>query len=565
MVSSTKTKMASSLADEIAKLTNPAPKSIDPEDDIYTETSAKVADRFEEYGDNDDAEPSRPRHQQPVFLSSLDSRYAGKATSRSALQDDWGPDYSDDEGVDPGLLQAAIQLEGTDDDDDDDDDCDDKDDDDDDEDDDDDDGDDDDDDDDDDDVSSPQKVTKQMSDITFDPAGVDPLSFQDEDMYESGDKDEDEDSEENESDEEEDEEELESESEQQDRQEKQESEAWSFSTPQDKTQDLAKAAATKCQLGLWDSLLEGRIKLQKALPLTNQLPQPDTKSDFIKTGGEPFTTAGEAGASSLRGLLDTLLELQRELLIQNPETSALVGGGLNGEAADDSDEQITSEESDTEEKGGTQSRKRPHEDSGDYPDLLHKRHKLTQEFNLSTIEKWSEKTKLSSGKYNSKAFSSFNKSVREQIDQILGDQDRLVKRTQLKRSSYKVLGRGADKAEEQELPAKLDPHLKEYDEEIFDDDDFYHQLLRELIERKTTSDDPTELTKQWLEVQKLRKRVRKKVDTRASKGRKIRYDVHRKLVNFMAPVHNMSVSEEGCNELFSSLFGKKEKTSKAER
>ncbi|KAI8488834.1 hypothetical protein Bbelb_333520 [Branchiostoma belcheri] len=419
--------MASSLADEIAKLTNPAPKSIDPEDDIYTETSAKVADRFEEYGDDDDAESSRPRHHQPVFLSSLDSKYAGKATSRSALQDDWGPDYSD------------------------------------------------------------------------------------------------------------------------------------------KTQDLAKAAATKCQLGLWDSLLEGRIKLQKALPLTNQLPQPDARSDFTKTGGEPFTTAAEAGEASLRGLLETLLELQRELLIQNPETSALVGGGLNGKAADDSDEEITSEESDTEEKEETQSRKRPHEDSGDYPDCLQKRHKLTQEFNLSTIEKWSEKTKLSSGKYNSKAFSSFNKSVREQIDQILGDQDRLVKRTQLKRSSYKVLGRGADKAEEQEVPAKLDPHLKEYDEEIFDDDDFYHQLLRELIERKTTSEDPTELTKQWLEVQKLRKRVRKKVDTRASKGRKIRYDVHRKLVNFMAPVHNMAMSEEGCNELLSSLFGKKEKTSKTER
>ncbi|XP_078582861.1 protein AATF-like [Branchiostoma floridae x Branchiostoma japonicum] len=530
-----------SLADEIAKLTNPAPKSIDPEDDIYTETTAKVADRFEEYGDDDDDDPRRPQHKQPVFLSSLDTRYAGKATSRSALQDDWGQDYSDDEGLDPSLVQSAFQIESSDDDDDAvDDDA---------------------------ENSRLQKDTEQTGDLTLNPGTFTYQDDSDEDMYES-DADDGEDESDNDDEEEEEDEDEESESEEKDSQEEEGTEAWSFSTPQDRTQELAKAAATKCQLGLWDSLLESRIKLQKALPLTNQLPQPDKRSSFIKTGGDPFTAAAEAGAASLRGLLDTLLELQHQLLEQNPETSALTGGGLNG-GADSSDEEIPSEESDSESQvqEKKQSKKRRHEEVSDYPECLQKRHKLTQKFNLSTIEKWSEKTKLASGKYNSKAFSSFNKSVGEQIDQILGDQDRLAKRTQLKRSSYKVLGRGADKvkAEEQDVPAKLDPHLKEYDEEIFDDDDFYHQLLRELIERKTTTDDPTELTKQWLEVQKLRKKVRKKVDTRASKGRKIRYDIHRKLVNFMAPVHNMAMSEEGCNELFSSLFGKKEKSSKTER
>ena len=34
--------------------------------------------------------------------------------------------------------------------------------------------------------------------------------------------------------------------------------------------------------------------------------------------------------------------------------------------------------------------------------------------------------------------------------------------------------------------------VDEYDEQIFNDDDFYHQLLRELIERKTVdTSDPT--------------------------------------------------------------------------
>merc|ERR1712130_110867 len=42
--------------------------------------------------------------------------------------------------------------------------------------------------------------------------------------------------------------------------------------------------------------------------------------------------------------------------------------------------------------------------------------------------------------------------------------------------------------------------------------------------------------RQWLKVQRLRSKMKKKVDTRASKGRKVRYDIHSKLVNFMAPV-----------------------------
>ncbi|KAH6932362.1 hypothetical protein HPB50_004891 [Hyalomma asiaticum] len=57
------------------------------------------------------------------------------------------------------------------------------------------------------------------------------------------------------------------------------------------------------------------------------------------------------------------------------------------------------------------------------------------------------------------------------------------------------------------------------------------------------SDDQA-TARQWLEIQKLRKKVKRKVDTRASKGRKIRYDVIPKLVNFMAPLDRSTYSEE---------------------
>ena len=38
----------------------------------------------------------------------------------------------------------------------------------------------------------------------------------------------------------------------------------------------------------------------------------------------------------------------------------------------------------------------------------------------------------------------------------------------------------------------------------------------------TEGSDPTAMGRQWLELQKLRSKAKKKVDTKASKGRKIR-------------------------------------------
>lgn len=55
------------------------------------------------------------------------------------------------------------------------------------------------------------------------------------------------------------------------------------------------------------------------------------------------------------------------------------------------------------------------------------------------------------------------------------------------------------------------------DPEIFDDTDFYQQLLRDVIDAR----DGGSGSQDWIRAQKERKK-RKAVDTRASKGRKIR-------------------------------------------
>ena len=54
-------------------------------------------------------------------------------------------------------------------------------------------------------------------------------------------------------------------------------------------------------------------------------------------------------------------------------------------------------------------------------------------------------------------------------------------------------------------------------------------------------------------------KIKKKVDTKASKGRKLRYTVHEKIQNFMVPIPKATWHEEQIDELFASLLGGAEK------
>lgn len=82
----------------------------------------------------------------------------------------------------------------------------------------------------------------------------------------------------------------------------------------------------------------------------------------------------------------------------------------------------------------------------------------------------------------------------------------MLARTQVWRGKGELLGRPAPgEGEEQDCN----------DPTIFDDTDFYQQMLRDVIDVQGGRDD-------WMVLQK-QKKAKKKVDTKASKGRKIRY------------------------------------------
>ncbi|XP_072246340.1 protein AATF [Leuresthes tenuis] len=523
--------MASSFSQELEDLLNPLPKFADPEDDADEATKARVIESFNEDEEDDGVGLGVLRKHNTSLLSDIDGRYVGKPVSRKQLlmdgddddeeeeEEEWKEkgkiedeeeDSVKDQGGDEKGLDEDEELLGSDSEQDDA-------------------------------LASIIKGSDIASPRVLDfyklTEGMDHLGVCAEDS--EGSK-EDEDSGD-------------------DEMEDGGGDTVVCTFSKDKLErEVGKGKAVKDQLDLWDQLLEGRIKIQKALVMANQLPQPGTLPEFKRRGGAELAGVLKNTHKALKALQRSLLELHDQLLLQNADTRAVAVEKTQGQSGD---EEINSDE----EEPTAPKRKL---EMAEYPDFMAKRFAAFQPYCSTTLQKWHDKTRLSLGK--SSSFGAFERNILTQVEQVLMDKERLLRRTQTRRSEYRILGKKEMPAvvSENVLPEgelaeqqlKSNTHLKDLDEDIFDDDDFYHQLLRELIERKTSAADPNNqvaMGRQWLAIQKLRSKIKKKVDTKASKGRKVRYHIHSKLVNFMAPVDHSSMSDEARSELYRSLFDQK--------
>lgn len=566
------------LREEIAKLTTPTPVFCDPEDDLNDVTAAKLTEKSEDTCKEEFAPlpASKLRQRVAAQSSSIEKKYAGRKISRSKLAD-LDSDNSESEQSSGSLSgeedeedsslndEEMIVDEGQSDEDEEEESVGSE------------------------EIKTTEEVEEELSALGSFKAKMksstdsqqtgQKFSFVDDGdyskYYDSGEDGEeqsdDDETDEVEEDEEEDEDEDGSEDDDDNDEDIEDEEddggVSSFSKSQ-LNEEIQKGEAARQQLGLWDSLLEGRIKFQKILTAVNQLPQPDTWQEFEESGEDNFKEKKTSVKSLLENLLQKLIQLQSVLLLQNSETQYIESGQKKQvkKPVDPDDEEITSESDSEEPHQMAANVKEPRTSikrkltTKEIPEFLAKRHKDLHSYRNDTLQKWYDKTRLLGGKLSNKSFSGFEQSALKQIEQILTDKDRLVKRTQMKRASYRVLG----KPEEFQLPlqeaeeTERKPTVHTYDPEIFDDSDFYHQQLRELIERKTSDiNDPIALSRQWLEIQRLRNKVKRKVETKASKGRKIRYHIHPKLVNFMAPKETCNWSDEARDDLFKSLFGQR--------
>lgn len=182
----------------------------------------------------------------------------------------------------------------------------------------------------------------------------------------------------------------------------------------------------------------------------------------------------------------------------------------------------------------------------EYSDRIEENHNTYSTYRNQVLQKWHDRTKSAKDSRNPAA----NINIMTKIENAMLGKSEIIRKTQIYRGDYEIYG-----VERPEPNEDGTPTVAQFPE-IFDDSDFYHQLLRELIEYKSNIDDnQSEITQKFIELQKVRSKMKKKVDTRASKGRKIRYVVHNKLVNFMPPNDTSDYTEEAKTELYNSLFG----------
>ncbi|KAJ0970596.1 hypothetical protein J5N97_018555 [Dioscorea zingiberensis] len=280
------------------------------------------------------------------------------------------------------------------------------------------------------------------------------------------------------------------------------------------------------EMALWDKTLEFRFLLQKVFASSNKLPQESVRSSFCISSTEVDQAYSDLILSS-KQTLNCMLELQEALVERNPsviqDVESRKGSGKDEVSSNDI--------------GG----------DGDEDWLqIHKMHSRIASFRNISVDKWQRKTQVTTGAAAVKGkLQAFNQNISEQVAGYMRDPSKMIKRMQLRASSVGVFGKVP---EDSDGTSKEDTNM-DGDPELVDDSEFYQQLLKEFLE----SCDPTSSEVAFYALRKMQAKKRKIVDRRASKSRKIRYNVHEKIVNFMAPVPMVLPSM--APKLFENLFG----------
>ncbi|KAF4435146.1 hypothetical protein F53441_13584 [Fusarium austroafricanum] len=271
--------------------------------------------------------------------------------------------------------------------------------------------------------------------------------------------------------------------------------------------DVDKGLAIRQQRKAYDGLLNIRIRLQKALIAANTF-------DALESHPEPESEPYEAAEEAAIKLLNTISSLKDNF---GPSRA---GDKRKREldvsmATSEIWEQIQAED-----QRSIKSRE-------------------------DRLEKWSRKVQ-SVNVTAPKGLESRNKTLINALkEQLIDPDNRLAKRSRVPRSC---------------APAQAAKGVSETSD-IYDDADFYQILLKELVDQRTVEGSsgagagaavPTVVLTAAKDV-----KTRKNVDRKASKGRKMRFTVHEKLQNFMAPEDRRAWEQGAIDRFFGTLFGRK--------
>lgn len=278
--------------------------------------------------------------------------------------------------------------------------------------------------------------------------------------------------------------------------------------------DLAKGKAVKQQRSTFDTLLNTRVRLQKSLIAANSFSFPSTTCQNLSL--ETTIHAAETAAINLWAQLDTLRQSLQDR---------------------------------------SSSKKRPFEATLSAPSSALWTRMQTLEIEAThrrraILSKWSKKLQPPTQLRPSLSTSS-RTPLPTLLDQHLSTESmaRNIERTRTPRSC---------------APLQASTRHALSDATIYDDSEFYTLLLRDLVDRRmgdsvfpnanvASAPIPAITTGELRKV----KRHRPNLDTKASKGRKMRYTVHEKLRDFMICEDRGTWGEKQVTELFGNLLGRK--------
>ncbi|KAI2468683.1 TRAUB-domain-containing protein [Annulohypoxylon bovei var. microspora] len=273
--------------------------------------------------------------------------------------------------------------------------------------------------------------------------------------------------------------------------------------------DVAKGKAVQQQRKAFDALLNIRIRLQKSLVAVNSF----NSLEDLEDQSQPYEAA-EAAALKLWNAID----------------------GFR-----------TSVQSSSSGKTG-QKRKRAADTDTSSRDIWENMETIEQRAIVrrrAVVEKWSNSARnIRMVDRSARKFTNtVEKPLTTRLDEELGAPERLIKRTRTPRSC---------------APVQVARKINE-DPDIYDDADFYQLLLKELVDQRTgdTSGAPGGPTATIRFAAVKEAKAKRHVDTKASKGRKMRFNVHDKLQNFMAPEDRRNWEQSAIDRFFGTLFGQK--------
>ena len=274
-------------------------------------------------------------------------------------------------------------------------------------------------------------------------------------------------------------------------------------------QKIAKGQAVRQQRKLHDGLMSVRMKMHKALGAANTLHLGNSDGEDLESGA---LESAELAAVRLWNLLDDFAQKTR-------------GSQLG------------------------QKRKRAIDSSTTLEtiwDYMQEDEKVAHRKRQKNLDNWSSKADWQTriGAQHEKKLERDTKlSLSAALDRtLLLDSTKLIKRSIVPHDC---------------APTQRSQGVEE-DTLVYDDSDFYKALLKELVDQRasdTTIQGAGVPTVEWTPAKEPK--TRKNVDRKASRGRKMRFNVHEKLAGFTAPEDRRSWEQASIDRFFATLFGKK--------